>query len=108
MTWIDWDCRIVSRNGSINEVSCRDTRPESRYRPVSASFSDVAARAFVEERARLSDALAAVPCEIEHIGTAVPGLEAKPIPDIAVGIDRSFRGHLSQPYNGSDPLPACP
>ena len=47
-------------------------------------------RASIEERARLTDALEAVPCEIEHIGsTAVPGLEAKPILDIAVGIDCS-------------------
>ena len=43
--------------------------------------------AFREERAVLADALSAVPCEIEHIGsTAVPGLKAKPILDIAIGV----------------------
>jgi GrpB-like predicted nucleotidyltransferase (UPF0157 family) len=45
------------------------------------------ARAFVEERARLSEALSGLTCEIEHVGsTAVPGLLAKPILDIAVGL----------------------
>ena len=45
-------------------------------------------KAFLEERAILANALALVPCEIEHIGsTAVPGLEAKPILDIAVGVE---------------------
>ena len=45
------------------------------------------ARAFVEERARLADALSNVPCQIEHVGSsAVPGLPAKPIIDIAVGV----------------------
>src|SRR5262245_290135 len=45
------------------------------------------AQAFLDERARLADALSQLPCEIEHIGsTAVPGLSAKPILDIAVGL----------------------
>ena len=45
------------------------------------------ARAFTEERARLSEALGLLSCEIEHVGsTAVPGLDAKPILDIAVGL----------------------
>ena len=44
--------------------------------------------AFCEERAVLANALASVPCEIEHIGrTAIPALEAKPILDIAVGVE---------------------
>ena len=44
--------------------------------------------AFREERAILAKALASVPCEIEHFGsTAVPGLQAKPILDIAIGIE---------------------
>ena len=47
--------------------------------------------AFREERVILAKALASVPCEIEHIGsTAVPGLEAKPILDIAVGVGGSY------------------
>ena len=45
------------------------------------------AQAFLDERARLADALSELRCEIEHIGsTAVPGLSAKPILDIAVGL----------------------
>ncbi len=45
------------------------------------------ARAFADERARLSEALSKLPCQIEHVGsTAVPGLHAKPILDIAVGL----------------------
>ena len=56
-----------------------------------AQHSQVWEQAFIEERARLAGALESVPCEIEHIGsTSVPGLEAKPILDIAVGIDRSY------------------
>ena len=48
-------------------------------------------QAFIDERNRLERALEFVPCEIEHIGsTAVPGLEAKPILDIAVGIRSSY------------------
>jgi len=44
-------------------------------------------RAFSEERERLIDALFEIPCEIEHVGsTAVPGLSAKPILDIAIAV----------------------
>ena len=47
--------------------------------------------AFREERAILANALASVPCQIEHFGsTAVPGLQAKPILDIAVGVGGSY------------------
>jgi GrpB-like predicted nucleotidyltransferase (UPF0157 family) len=50
---------------------------------------------FREERERLARALDATGCEIEHIGsTAVPGMLAKPILDIAVG----------HPH-GADPFP---
>lgn len=45
------------------------------------------AKAFLEEFSRLADALSGIACEIEHIGsTAVPGLAAKPIIDIAAGV----------------------
>jgi GrpB-like predicted nucleotidyltransferase (UPF0157 family) len=43
--------------------------------------------AFSSERALLFEALAGLGCAIEHVGsTAVPGLPAKPILDIAVGV----------------------
>lgn len=43
--------------------------------------------AFLAERALLKMHLDGIECEIEHIGsTAVPGLPAKPILDLAVGI----------------------
>lgn len=50
------------------------------------------ARAFAEEVARLRPVLAEVALGIEHYGsTAVPGLEAKPIIDIQVGVDSMDR-----------------
>jgi len=45
------------------------------------------ARAFADEAARLRAALGALPAAIAHVGsTAVPGLSAKPILDLMVGI----------------------
>jgi len=42
---------------------------------------------FPAEQAALGEALDGLSCDIEHIGsTAVPGLPAKPIMDIAIGI----------------------
>ena len=47
--------------------------------------------AFRREHGILARALASVSCAIEHIGsTAVPGLEAKPILDIAIGIEGHY------------------
>ena len=55
---------------------------------VLADYSPSWKEAFREERVILANALASVPCEIEHFGsTAVPGLQAKPILDIAIGIE---------------------
>ncbi|MGI9824901.1 GrpB family protein [Agromyces sp. Marseille-Q5079] len=43
---------------------------------------------YLDHRRRISDALAAIDIEIEHIGsTSVPGLAAKPIIDIVVTVD---------------------
>lgn len=54
-----------------------------RLAPHSAEWAE----AFRRERERLEIALAAFSPEIEHVGsTAVPGLAAKPILDIAVGV----------------------
>ena len=56
-----------------------------------AEYSPSWRKAFREERAVLAKALASAPCEIEHIGsTAVTGLEAKPILDIAVRIKAPY------------------
>ena len=54
------------------------------------------AEAFLEENARLLHALSHLSCEIEPIGsTAVPGLHAKPILDIAIGLPNRIEA-LSQ------------
>lgn len=49
-------------------------------------YDDAWPERFAEERDRLAEALAGVEVRIEHVGsTAVPGLPAKPIIDVAVG-----------------------
>jgi len=49
------------------------------------SYMDNWAGKFMKEKARIEDVLSSYPHLIEHIGsTAVPGIEAKPIIDIAV------------------------
>jgi GrpB-like predicted nucleotidyltransferase (UPF0157 family) len=43
---------------------------------------------FERERARIVDALGSIAMRVEHVGsTAVPGLAAKPIVDISIGVD---------------------
>ena len=69
---------------------------------------------FAEERARLTAALDGVPAAIEHVGsTAVPGLAAKPVIDVAVGRPpesdlepyvRAFTG-LGYEYKGENGIP---
>ena len=50
--------------------------------------------AFREEHELLSQALYGFQCKIEHIGsTAVPGLVAKPILDIGIGIPLANRSN---------------
>lgn len=71
---------------------------------------------FIRERERLQHALAAVVCvlDIQHIGsTAVPGLDAKPIIDIAVGVTSFEDAHvcrepivaLGYAYRGENGIP---
>lgn len=46
-------------------------------------------RAFAEEAARLQEAIGSAAIAIEHYGsTSVPGLRAKPILDIQIGVER--------------------
>ena len=62
-----------------------------RYGTVALTTDDNWVYEFDRERCRLADALSTVPCEIEHVGsTAVSGLVAQPILDIAVAIDPSY------------------
>lgn len=43
---------------------------------------------FGREKKRLNNILKGTPCEIHHVGsTAIPGLKAKPIIDIIIGLD---------------------
>ena len=59
------------------------------------------ARAFAEEAARLAQALGTAALGVEHVGsTAVPGLAAKPILDLMVGVNHindglAFAGPLA-------------
>ena len=49
---------------------------------------------FARERVRLADGLGSLARAIEHIGsTAVPGLDAKPVVDVLVGVDGPLDGH---------------
>jgi GrpB-like predicted nucleotidyltransferase (UPF0157 family) len=51
-------------------------------------YTDEWSRSFVEERDRICAALGQIILAIEHVGsTAIPGLCAKPVVDIAIGIE---------------------
>jgi GrpB-like predicted nucleotidyltransferase (UPF0157 family) len=51
-------------------------------------YTDEWSRSFVEERDRICAALGQIVLAIEHVGsTAIPGLCAKPVVDIAIGIE---------------------
>lgn len=53
-------------------------------------YTDLWRLAFESERARLAPALSRYGCEIAHVGsTAVPGLPAKPVLDIAVALPQA-------------------
>lgn len=69
---------------------------------------------FVEECSRISDALGDSALDIQHIGsTAIPGITAKPILDIAVAIRDFESGHALVPsllalgytYHGENGIP---
>lgn len=69
---------------------------------------------FSSESSRLSAALGAAALDIQHIGsTAVPGISAKPILDIAIGIRSYESGHALVPrfetlgyrYRGENGIP---
>jgi len=57
------------------------------------------AQAYDEEKQRIEHALAGLALDIQHYGsTAVPGIRAKPILDIIVGIERlAIAGKCIQP-----------
>jgi GrpB-like predicted nucleotidyltransferase (UPF0157 family) len=72
------------------------------------------AETFARERERLSGALGELAVAIEHVGsTAVPGLAAKPILDIMVGVERTplpesalvALGALGYQYRGDSGIP---
>jgi GrpB-like predicted nucleotidyltransferase (UPF0157 family) len=69
---------------------------------------------FAEERSRIAEALAGSALDIQHIGsTAVPGITAKPVLDIAVAIHDFESGHALVPalvalgyaYRGENGIP---
>ena len=72
------------------------------------------AEAFEDEAGRIRDALGALPADVAHVGsTAVPGLPAKPILDLMVGIapDRDVAPYVAPlegigyAYRGEHGLP---
>jgi GrpB-like predicted nucleotidyltransferase (UPF0157 family) len=69
---------------------------------------------FAKERSRIAEVLGASVLDIQHIGsTAIPGITAKPILDIAVAIRDSESGHALVPllvalgytYRGENGIP---
>src|SRR4051794_23059436 len=69
---------------------------------------------FVEERSRIAEALSDSALDIQHIGsTAVPGISAKPVLDIAIAIHDFESGHALVPalvalgytYHGENGIP---
>ena len=68
--------RTTDRSGSLARIHVVDWRPEWP-------------ESFERERIRLAGVFEGEPVEIEHVGsTSVPGLAAKPIIDICVGVER--------------------
>ena len=79
-------------------------------------YDDAWPRLFQEEKERILQAIGQYVTDVQHVGsTAVPGLKAKPIIDIAIGVGRlsqakewlhrleatgcEFREHSSEPDN---------
>jgi len=69
---------------------------------------------FAEERSRIAEALSSSALDIQHIGgTAIPGITAKPVLDIAVAIRDFEPGHALVPalvalgynYRGENGIP---
>ncbi|WP_244626610.1 GrpB family protein [Bradyrhizobium ivorense] len=79
---------------SVPEI-CRTALPESRSMErygggaiIVADYDSAWPRMFEQERAKLEEVLGALVVGIEHVGsTAVPGLAAKPIIDLALGVN---------------------
>lgn len=77
--------------------SLRNDSPRAREvdEPVTLVAYDATwPEAFTRERRRITDAVALAGDRIEHIGsTAVPGLSAKPVVDLMLGVDRLPPSH---------------
>ncbi|MGA2555676.1 MAG: GrpB family protein [Verrucomicrobiota bacterium] len=77
-------------------MSITQTQKPAEFRLVVVG-AEWAAR-FAEERARIAKALAGNALEIQHIGsTAIPGITAKPVLDIAAAIHDFESGHALVP-----------
>jgi nicotinamidase-related amidase/GrpB-like predicted nucleotidyltransferase (UPF0157 family) len=74
-------CKTAAANGPGSRVNIDEPITVTPYSPAWVAQ-------FVGERAALCQALSVHPSRVEHIGsTAVPGMHAKPIVDIMLGLD---------------------
>jgi GrpB-like predicted nucleotidyltransferase (UPF0157 family) len=112
-TWVDPRAEVVVRESAGALLAA--VAAGLREPPVEVVYYDADwPRRYEEEAARVGDALGPGVVAVEHMGsTAVPGLAAKPVIDLSVGLERlelsrkqiAAMEHLGYGYLGENGLP---